>query len=49
LLKQEKRLIGYITNRRAFSQFCKLNAMLEGALEHILYDEADLLKALAFC
>jgi nucleoside 2-deoxyribosyltransferase len=46
LLGHQKRLIGYMTDRRAFSQYRKLNAMLEQALERVFTDEAELLNFL---
>ena len=41
-----RRLIGYSTDFRVFSP-AGLNAMLTGALDEVLYDEASLLKRLS--
>jgi nucleoside 2-deoxyribosyltransferase len=46
LTGQKKLLIGYVTDRRTFSQDHKLNAMLAGALEVVFTDFTELMEYL---
>ena len=46
LTGQKKLLVGYATDRRAFSQAHRLNAMLAGALEEVFTDFNELLEYL---
>jgi nucleoside 2-deoxyribosyltransferase len=46
LLGQKKRLVGFSTDRRVFSEGHKLNAMLAGALDEVFVDFKELLEYL---